>query len=112
MKLKKNKVDILGTQYTLIQDSVVNNAKLIGNNAYVELLSKKIVFEPHYETLETMEKLEEHNKRTLRHEIIHAFFHESGLKSYARDEVLVEWLALQFGKVEKAFDELGIKEEK
>ncbi len=112
MKLKKTKVDILGTQYTIIKDSVANDPKLINANAYVELISKKIVYEEACPTLETLEKLDERNKKIVRHEIIHAFFQESGLRKYTDDEVLVEWLALQFGKIEKVFNELGIKEKK
>ena len=112
MKLKKNKVDILGTQYTIIKDSVASNPKLINANAYVELHTHKIVYEESCPTLETLEKLDERNKKYIRHEVIHAFFQESGLRKYNDDEVLVEWLALQFGKIEKVFNELGIKEDK
>jgi hypothetical protein len=83
---------------------------LINNNAYIELLSKKIVYESAEETIETLEKIEEQNKKILRHEVIHAFFHESGLRNYARDEVLTDWLALQFGKIKDVFDKLGINE--
>lgn len=51
-------------------------------------------------------------KQTLRHEIIHAFFAESGLTgvdewtgSLYDNEVLVDWLAMQFPKILEAFKE-------
>ena len=44
-------------------------------------------------------------KETMRHEIIHAFLHESGLENYCDDEVLVDWLAKQWNKISIAFQE-------
>ena len=54
-------------------------------------------------------------KETLRHEIVHAFFNESGLcgsslqycSAWAQNEELVDWIALQFPKLLKAFEEVG-----
>lgn len=54
----------------------------------------------------------------LRHEIIHAFFEESGLDEYSENEELVQWLAIQFPKILAVFtyldelekvNDLGIK---
>lgn len=36
---------------------------------------------------------------TLRHELIHAYLHESGQEDYAEDETLVEFLALSLEKM-------------
>ena len=41
---------------------------------------------------------------TIRHEMIHAFFYESGLAGetdFAEDEILVDWIALQIPKIAK-----------
>ena len=54
-------------------------------------------------------------KQTLRHEIVHAFFNESGLmecahateNAFARDEELVDWIANQGTKIYKAWEEAG-----
>ena len=54
-------------------------------------------------------------KKTLRHELIHAFLAESGLSanasccytSWAENEEMVDWLAIQFPKILKAFKEAG-----
>lgn len=55
------------------------------------------------------------HKETVRHEIVHAFFNESGLQecslnydgAWARNEEMVDWLALQIPKIYKAFEQAG-----
>lgn len=52
-------------------------------------------------------------KKTLRHELIHAFLAESGLSAsasthygaWAENEEMVDWIAIQFPKILKAFEE-------
>ena len=110
MKLKTSKINILGMIYTIVEDNAFANSKLINNYAYIECYEKKIIYRPVVKDIETYNKLDEHQKKILRHEIIHAFFHESGLTDYYRDEVLVDYLAIQFAKIGKAFEELGVEE--
>lgn len=43
----------------------------------------------------------------LRHEIVHAFFVESGLEDYSSNEQLVDWIAKQFPKMLQAFMDAG-----
>ena len=53
-------------------------------------------------------------KEVLRHEIVHAFLNESGLScnghstqySWARDEEIVDWIAIQGVKIYKAWTEV------
>ena len=53
------------------------------------------------------------SKTNLRHEIVHAFFNESGLQdnafgidnSWARNEEMVDWIAIQGAKIYKAWQE-------
>ena len=55
-------------------------------------------------------------KRTLRHEIIHAFLNESGLSdsasvpvcSWAKHEEMVDWIAIQSPKIFEIFQKLCI----
>lgn len=54
-------------------------------------------------------------KSTLRHEIIHAFLDESGLKDnfehvnrMGHEETMVDWIAVQFPKIAAVYKELGI----
>ena len=54
-------------------------------------------------------------KEVLRHEIVHAFFDESGLQdssfiydgSWAKNEEMVDWIAIQGVKIYKAWVEAG-----
>lgn len=105
-------VDILGTDYEILVQAEEENPKLKDNYGLCETWSKKIVLldmgkleqEP-----DTVENVGEFEKKVLRHEVIHAFFHESGLASnsdYALNEELVDWIALQFPKMLKVFREL------
>jgi len=110
IKLNNEKIDILGTTYTLLEDTSINNPKLIKNRAYFEPYSKKIVYElPNIQEVENVEKIDEFNQKIIRHEIIHTFFYESGLKDYGNDEVLVDWIASQFPKIVKVFQKLKIE---
>ena len=54
-----------------------------------------------------MNKPEELKNKVLRHEIVHAFFHESGCSEWTNDENLVEWIAIQVPKMAKAMKEAG-----
>lgn len=63
---------------------------------------------------ETIEALDAYTKRNLRHEIVHAFFEESGLsdnsstiEGWARNEEMVDWIAIQGPKIWKAWQEAG-----
>lgn len=58
-----------------------------------------------------VENLQEFEKKVLRHEVIHAFLGESGLRNnsyWAENEEMVDWLAIQAPKIFKTFQELGI----
>jgi hypothetical protein len=115
------KVNILGTEYTIEvknydEDEVFASKSIIG---YSDDLAKKIVIAdaktfPNWEK-EAETSIEACNKETLRHEIIHAFLHESGLKdcsikwngAWAKNEEMVDWIAIQFPKILQAFKETG-----
>ena len=61
------------------------------------------------------EKLE-YPEGIIRHEIIHAFLFESGLgfnvenRPLGQSETMVDWFALQYPKIKKVFEELGVEE--
>jgi hypothetical protein len=51
---------------------------------------------------------------TIRHEVIHAYLMESGLNGsangvdcWARNEEMVDWIALQFPKILETFEKIG-----
>lgn len=109
------KVNILGQEYEIIKQTKEENPKLEDNYAICENYSKKIVMDSEIGNGEKMavERLDLFENKVLRHEIIHAFFAESGLDGncdYARNEELVDWIAYQVPKMWKVFQELGVEE--
>lgn len=114
------KVNVLGTEYTIIvkKYSEDETFKRMGCNGYCGSLMKEIVLcdmgtYPDWEN-ETPEELDAQKKETLRHEIVHAFFNESGLAyssnqadAWARNEEMVDWFAIQGPKIYKAWQEAG-----
>ena len=64
---------------------------------------------------EKSEKISVMEKCTLRHEIVHAFLNESGLewntfsaeKAWAKNEEMVDWIALQGPKIVEAWQKVG-----
>lgn len=111
------KLNILGQEYNLItkkynEDPAFKNDNIIG---YQRGLTKQIVIcDPHshpdYKN-EPEEIIEELINITLRHEIVHAFLDESGLRdnafaydgSWSRNEEMVDWIALQGPKIYAAW---------
>lgn len=109
--MKTSQLSILGAEYTLIQDaSEETYPYLQGCDGYCDYYDKKIVLgcfteENGYEHGD----LEHLKRKVLRHEIIHALLYESGLSHIAEDEQIVDWLAIQFPKMNRIFEELEIE---
>lgn len=100
------KVNILGTEYSLIEDS--SSLKEINADGIHKEYEKEIAIRSLDDFLcpdDKAEAKELRMKEVLRHELIHAFFSESGLDDYCCNEQLVNWLAIQFPKMLKAFEE-------
>lgn len=102
-------VDILGTRYNIKSvDRNTDDKRLEGANAYCDYYAKEIVAIKYEETEESFKDIPAFNRKTLRHEIVHAFLAESGLRrscSWAENEEVVDWIAIQFPKMLKAFQE-------
>lgn len=98
----------MGTEYELIRND--KSLKEIGADGECRSYSKIIRIRPVKDMLSgdssDKEKEDRYNE-VLRHEVIHAFFHECGLDDYCGNEELVDWLAVQFPKMLKVFQELG-----
>ena len=95
---------ILGTKYKISQTNERDDCDLEDNLGYHNSADKVIAID-----------IEKHRTRkgkncTFRHEVIHAYLHESGLAHNCRwhNEEMVDWLALQFPKIIKTFKELKI----
>lgn len=114
------KINVLGTEYEIIRKKYDENPefKELGADGYIDDMLKKI----HYCDMSTFPKFEKEpeelhkfrEKKTLRHEIIHAFLSESGLaenscfidSAWAMNEEMVDWIAIQFPKILKVFMEV------
>lgn len=104
--LEPKLLSILGTDY-VIKHVILGND---GADGYCDYTSKEILIrDDNYNKVGDFEWLQ---KKQLRHEIIHAFMAESGLQSnwqhlneFGQDETTVDWFAIQFPKILKAFQE-------
>ncbi len=117
----KNSVNVLGTEYKIVIHNISEDDVLKKNSfsGYCSEDDKLIVVanmsEKEYFPDMTAEEKEFYRKRVLRHEIVHAFLNESGLSdcasksrgSWAKNEEMVDWIAIQFPKMLKAFEEVG-----
>ena len=112
-------VNILGTLYEIIvkkydEEEAFERRSIAG---FCDGYTKEIVVcDMHtYECWEhnTEKTIVECQKETTRHEIVHAFFYESGLwdsslgieNSWAKNEEMVDWIALQGEKIYNAWKE-------
>lgn len=115
------KVNVLGTEYEIIvkkydEDEIFEKRSFAG---YCDGLAKEIVLcDMHtYKGWEDEPEktIQICQKENLRHEIVHAFFNESGLQdnsfvfdgAWAKNEEMIDWLAIQIPKIHKAFQEVG-----
>lgn len=110
-------VDILGTQYTVTvkkydEDEAFSRRSIDG---YCDGWAKQIVIcdistYPGWDH-EQAETIAQAQRNTLRHEIVHAFFSESGLSDsssqvegpWAKNEEMIDWIAMQGPKLVKAW---------
>jgi len=117
----KNKVDVLGTEYS-IEYVKISECSLLREKNWAgscnSITHKILVGDASEEEFFGKMSKEEQNhctKQILRHEIVHAFLNESGLQDsshnnhggWANNEEMVDWIALQFPKMQKAFKEVG-----
>lgn len=110
----KDKVNILGTEYTIRIQNKHTNPKLEDANGLCEMYSKEIVIDDFAEVREdklSVNNFDEFINKVVRHEIIHAYFGESGLRcqsDFAQNEELVDWIAIQLPKIVKTCEELNV----
>ena len=100
-----NKINVLGTEYTLEYTSELKDCALVDAGGYTDRTSKKIVVRD-IETL-SIRDVEDVNivkHEILMHELVHAFFFESGLAGYSDDETLVDWIATQLPKIAACYE--------
>lgn len=116
----KKKVNILGTTYAVRKISPGEDVYMSkmhfggvcdGGTKTITIINLKEL--PDFAD-EPKEVIVAKEKEILRHEIVHAFLNESGLEwnsspveiAWAKNEEMVDWFALQFPKIYKAYIEM------
>lgn len=115
-------IQILGADYTIeyrsyFEDPVFEREGVSGycSNRQHHIVIGLIRTFPNFEE-ESCEVLMSVERETLRHEIIHAFLYESGLDdsanaintSWAKNEEMIDWFALQGPKIFSVWSEIDI----
>lgn len=115
------KVKILGTTYEVVVKKYADDPEFDrrGICGYQDSVMKRVVVcdmrtWPTWEN-EEFERCQAAQRETLRHEIVHAFFSESGLEDsslqysagWAKNEEMVDWIALQGPKIYEAWRKAG-----
>lgn len=113
-------LNVLGTMYVVYESKVTKDDYMKENElaGYCDTFERKIVIADTTEkelcNLESDEARKRYRQELLRHEIIHAFLSEAGLResanpcttSWARNEEMVDWFALMWPKIHSAFEEV------
>ncbi len=102
------KINVLGTDYAITRKAEHEDVLLETRAGYCDSTTKNIVVGELKPELGSDVDVSQQEKCILRHEIIHAFLYESGLgdnSDWGTDETLVDWIAMQFPKIAKVFDE-------
>lgn len=104
------KINILGTEYSVEELTKEKEPFLLQCDGYCDKTTKRIVIRAEDKESE-LGDYEPYRRKVVRHEIIHAFLFESGLhenwehSQFGHDETYVDWIAVQFPKLVKAFEE-------
>lgn len=104
-------VNILGTEYTIKKSNSAEDVNLLEMDGYCDPTTKTIVintFDKFKDVPNAVDNIDDYDKKVIRHELVHAFLSESGLQdcSWAAKEEIVDWIACQFPKMLKAFEEV------
>lgn len=112
-------INILGQVYTILKNvDPAKDSSLKDRHGYCDVLQKLIVIADHSKINGWEDECDNNKelqvKTTLRHEIYHAFFYESGLwgstctiEGWSVNEEMIDWLAIQSPKIYKAFGKAG-----
>lgn len=111
--MTKMKINILGTEYKLTVCSENEDLRLNGADGLTDETTKELLVESYEKNKDDpscKQNLQVQINKVKRHEIIHAFLFESGLaenSAWAQNEEMVDFFAIQFPKLLKAFETAG-----
>lgn len=108
-------IDVLGTDIQILFRKEKEDPKLENMVGYYDCTKNLIVVKVLDPDVNSLGDLEKYQREILRHEIIHAFLHESGMDAcsgpadnWAVNEEMVDWFAIQAPKIFKVFREQGL----
>lgn len=105
------KILIQGEEWTIKYKTMQEDPNLQNCNGYTDHTIRTIIVEDLQEEQDSLKDLVSYTKRVTRHELIHAFLDESGLRQcsdWARNEEMVDFFATQYPKLMKIFNELEV----
>lgn len=105
------KVNILGTEYTVYERSLEEDSYLENCDGYCDHTVKEIVCKKFKTEQGSLKDLDKYRDKVLRHELLHAFLHESGLgnnSDWATNEEMIDFFAYQIPKIVEVIQELKI----
>lgn len=92
-------VNILGQDYIIKFENTRTDKVLKEADGECRWYLKEIVIDDELEPLK-------HKNHVIKHEIIHAFLAESGLRRYRENEDIVDWIAWNIDKINKVIKEV------
>ena len=118
------KINVLGQIYKVFVKKYKDDEKFEKLNiiGYCNYYKKEIIIcdvktHPNFID-ETIECCDKKQNEILRHEVVHSFLDESGLiysslgcESWATNEEMIDWIAIQFPKIYRIFKELNCLED-
>ena len=112
MLTEPRSINVLGTEIRILFRKESEDQKLEELGGYFDASENLIVVKIPEKDAMSCGNLENHQKKVMRHEIIHAFLHESGLDwsatsvdCWATNEEMVDWFAIQSPKIFRVFRE-------
>lgn len=104
-------VNVLGTVYSVTVSNDSKEPRLNDCDGFCDETTKEIFaddYQSYADDLSAKRNIKLQTKKVIRHEIVHAFLFESGLaenSTWAQNEELVDWIAMQGPKIIKAWQE-------
>ena len=104
-------LNILGTSYSFLIKKREDDKYLEEMDGYCDWTAKEIVVADIEPDSDSVKNVKAYMEKVARHEIIHAFLIESGLHEAAtfddtHFEQMVDWIAIQFPKIQRVINQI------
>lgn len=105
-------VTVLGVKYRIhLHVKKADKPILQDYDAVTDTSTKDIYIADFVPDDHSLDDLAEYTRKTLRHELTHAFLYESGLDAnsdWARNEEIIDWIAIQYPKMNQIFTQIEV----